>query len=107
LSARPWNFSGSGRRDLESSCTSVGATESWPRRVRSTVPVAPMKSPMSSSLTAAKAASPSTLMRQNSWMSPVPSRSTMKAALPWSRSAITRPATLATSSVDSPSGRSA
>ena len=44
---RPWNFSGIGRSDLESSTHEVTRSESSPRRVRMTVPSAPTKSPRS------------------------------------------------------------
>ena len=85
----------------------VGATEIWPRRVRSTVPVTPTMSPRSTVPRRSQAAGSRLFTRKKSWIWPVWSWSITKQTLPWLRMARTRPATQTTSSVSWPGSREA
>src|SRR5829696_7285248 len=105
-SAKPWCFSGGGRSDLASNVKSSSLRESSPRRVRKTVPSAPIRSPRSSCSSRAIRSSPSTSTRACSWIRPERSTTSRNAALPWPRRAASRPAIRARTSVSAPGGRS-
>src|SRR6476659_590835 len=103
VSSRPWNLSGGGRRLLASRRQwSIASESSPPRRVASAVPSTPTKSPRSSSTSSSKASSPSLSAVACSWIWPVPSRRSRKAALPWPRRATIRPAMRWRESVSTP-----
>src|SRR3954470_932064 len=101
-SARPWCFSGGGRSDLASTAKSCTRSDSSPRRVRSTVPSAPIRSPRSRLSSRSNASSPSSLTRAISWIRPERSTRSRNAALPCSRRAARRPATRRGSFVSPP-----
>ena len=100
-SVSPWNLSPKLRRVSASIVQAFTFTDSSPRLVFTTSPIAPTQSPRlmrskpaKSSVTAASA---------NSWISPpLPSRSVAKASLPWARCSITRPATDTSMPVSAP-----
>ncbi len=80
-------------------------TDSSPRRVRTTSPVAPTQSPMLSRVNASNDSV--TADSAKSWTSPVESRRVAKASLPCGRTSMRRPATETVTPDSSPSVRAA
>ncbi len=98
-SLRPCHLSGSGRSALDRISRPLTSTESSPRRLVITSPVAPTQSPRSTSASTAAASAGRWSARNISCTAPLASSMVAKRSLPWPRIEATRPATLATSPV--------
>gem|GEM_PF-3696947 len=100
VSVTPRHLSPKERRASASSTQSCTLTDSSPRRVRTTSPLAPTQSPR---FRRTNASSSSVVpVWANSCTAPLESRSSAKATLPWVRRSMTRPDTETVSPDSSP-----